>query len=92
MLGVVVKDLVVRLVGQDQQLVLAGQLRDLLENLAAVHRAGGLFGLITTSALVAFGDLGFKGRRCRAASPGSSSLGRCTGVPPASEVDAVHSG
>ena len=39
-LGVVVEDLVVDLVGEQQQLVLARQFGDLLEDLAAVHRAG----------------------------------------------------
>ena len=40
--GAVVEDLVVNLVGQNHQPVLLGDSRDRRENLAGIHRAGGI--------------------------------------------------
>ena len=59
-LGVVVEDLVVDLVGQQHQFVLAGQVGDLVEHLAAVHRPGRVVRVDHDDRLGAVGDLGLQ--------------------------------
>ncbi|CAG7022845.1 hypothetical protein PICSAR15_04119 [Mycobacterium avium subsp. paratuberculosis] len=59
-LGVVVEDLVVDLVGQQQQLVLARQIDHLAQDFAAVHRAGRVVRVDHHQRLGALGDLGFQ--------------------------------
>ena len=59
-LGVVVEDLVVDLVGEQQQLVLARQIGHLLEDFAAVHRAGRVVRVDDDDRLGAVGDLGLQ--------------------------------
>ena len=55
--GVVVEDLVVDLVGEQQQLMLARQFDHLLEDFGAVHRAGGVVRVDHHQRLGAVGDL-----------------------------------
>ena len=55
--GVVVQDLVVDLVGEQQQLVLAREIDHLLEDFAGVHRAGGVVRVDHHDRLGAVGDL-----------------------------------
>ena len=57
MLGVVVEDLVVDLVGKQQQLVLARQVDHLGEDFAAVDRAGRVVRVDHDQRLGALGDL-----------------------------------
>ena len=59
-LGVVVEDLVVDLVGQQQQLMLARQIGHLREDFAAVHRAGRVVRVDHDERLGAVGDLGLQ--------------------------------
>ncbi|SIM46554.1 Uncharacterised protein [Mycobacteroides abscessus subsp. abscessus] len=57
-LGAVVGDLLVDLIGEQHEFVLAGQVHDGLQGLAGVHRPGGVVGVDHDDALGARGDLG----------------------------------
>ena len=57
-LGVVVEDFVVDLIGQDEEGVLAGHVHDLLQDLLGVHRAGRVIRVDHHDCLGALGDLG----------------------------------
>ena len=58
MLGVVIKDLVVDLIGQNQQGVLPGDVHNLLQNLAGVHGTRGVIRVDHYDCFGALGDLG----------------------------------
>ena len=58
MRGTIVEDLVVDLVGKDDQAVLAGDLEDLLQQVIRIQRAGGVVGVDDDDGARALGDLG----------------------------------
>ena len=58
MRGTVVEDLVVDLVGKDDQVVLAGDFQDLLQQVVRIQRAGGVVGVDDDDGARALGDLG----------------------------------
>ena len=90
-LRVVVEDLVVDLVRHDDQLVLAGQLRDPRQHLGRVDRSGRVVGVDDDDGLGAVGDLA--GEVVEVGCPAGLLVAEVVdGVPPASEAAAVHSG